>query len=416
MSTNGRKRPLPAGWRWARLGEVARVFSGSAAPQERRFFLDGKYPFVRVSDLGLVGRSTRLTHIRDSVNDSAVKEVGLVLARAGTVIFPKSGAAITTNSRGILGIDAFLVSHLAGVTALEGITLPEWLYFWLCTLDMTAYSDNPGYPSLRISRVASIPIPVPPINEQRRVAARLLQQMAQVESMRQAARAQVEAGEALPAAFLRQVFESEEGKAWPKVGLGDVAHVVQNGIYKSAEYYGRGHPFVRMYNIDNASWNLNLDELAQVRLEGHELETYELRTGDLLISRVNSFELVGKTAWVGPDAEGHVFENMLIRVRLADSVDSLFMAQQMGAHTVRGQIEGLARRAIGQASINSQDLRSVQIALPPLGEQRRIAALLNKRMALVTKVAQTARVQLEAVNALPGALLEDVFGGFEPPP
>lgn len=55
------------------------------------------------------------------------------------------------------------------------------------------------------------------------------------------------------------------------------------------------------------------------------------------------------------------------------------------------------------------------LPLPPLDEQRRIAARLSEQMVQVKRMRQAAEAQLEAVNALPGALLEEVFGGFEPP-
>lgn len=112
---------LPSGWRWVRLGEVCEVFSGSSAPQEKKYFENGKYPFVRVQDVGKYGRTTALVDIKDYINDSAIEELNLVKAEKGTILFPKSGAAITTNNRAVLGIDAFIVSHLAALKPKEGI-------------------------------------------------------------------------------------------------------------------------------------------------------------------------------------------------------------------------------------------------------------------------------------------------------
>ncbi|MBI2918988.1 MAG: restriction endonuclease subunit S [Chloroflexi bacterium] len=82
--------------------------------------------------------------------------------------------------------------------------------------------------------VARSLIPLPPVEEQRRIAARLSEQMAQVEHMRQAAQAQAEAARALPAAFLRQVFESEQAKTWPRRRLGVVCQKPQYGFTASA--------------------------------------------------------------------------------------------------------------------------------------------------------------------------------------
>jgi type I restriction enzyme S subunit len=149
-------------------------------------------------------------------------------------------------------------------------------------------------------------VPLAPLDEQKRIAAILNEQMEAVERSRQATLAQLEAAKALPAAYLRAVFNSPEAQKWERKRLGDIALQVQNGIYKSAENYGHGYPFLPMYNLQNNSWYLNLDLLAQVSIDERELETYRLNTGDILLSRVNSFELVGKCAWVDPATEGYV--------------------------------------------------------------------------------------------------------------
>jgi type I restriction enzyme S subunit len=231
------------------------------------------------------------------------------------------------------------------------------------------------------STVEVFEIPLPPLQEQTRIAGVLNEHMAAVERARAAAEAQLEAAKALPVAYLRAVFSSAEAQLWPLRRLGEVAPIIQNGIYKTSDNYGHGHPFLRMYNVQNDSWKLTLQPLALVALGGSERIIFGLKKGDLLISRVNSYELVGKCAWVGSEAEGYVFENMLIRVRLEQSVDSLFVAQQFATCGVREQIETVAKRAIGQASINSEDVRSIRLLLPALADQQRIAAMLNEQMA-----------------------------------
>lgn len=55
--------------------------------------------------------------------------------------------------------------------------------------------------------------------------------------------------------------------------------------------------------------------------------------------------------------------------------------------------------------ISKSALQRFTIPLPPLPEQRRIAALLNRRMALVEELRAAAQAQRDAVHALPGALL-----------
>ncbi|MCI2424792.1 restriction endonuclease subunit S [Candidatus Acetothermia bacterium] len=196
-------------WERKRLGEVCEVSSGLSAPQEQKYFENGKYPFVRVQDLGRYGKTNNLVDIKDDVNDVAIVELKLKKAEKGTILFPKSGAAITTNNRAILGIDAFIVSHLAAIKPKEGIADAHFVYNWLCLTDMVQYMENPGYPSLKLSAISKISIPLPSLDIQQRLAAELKEKMAEVEKLRTAIEKQLEAINALPQAILIKAFRGE---------------------------------------------------------------------------------------------------------------------------------------------------------------------------------------------------------------
>lgn len=147
-----------------KLATICEVFSGSSAPQARSYFDTNGKPFVRVSDLG--NRQSRiLIETRDRVNEAAIKEKRLVLAKKGTVIFPKSGAAILTNSRAILGVDAYIVGHLAALYPKDNVD-SVYLYYFLCGIDMGDYVPNVGYPSLNLSTIKEIEVPIPFKNNQ----------------------------------------------------------------------------------------------------------------------------------------------------------------------------------------------------------------------------------------------------------
>jgi len=257
----------------------------------------------------------------------------------------------------------------------------------------------------------AIKIPLPTYIEQKHIAAILSEKMAVVEKARAAAEARLNAAKELPAAYLREVFESEEAQRWSSNRLGDLATVIQNGIYKSAEHYGHGQPFIRMYNLPNSHWKLNLETLAQVSLDDSEKQRFVLHKDDLLVSRVNSFELVGKCSWVGQEADGYAFENMLIRVRFGNDTDPKFVAQQFGTSQVRQQIEKVAKRAIGQASINSEDLRSLELLFPPIDEQRRLSRMIEEKTSASANLCSSIESELGAIKEIPAALLRQAFAG-----
>ena len=150
-----------------------------------------------------------MTDIKDRINDLAIQDLNLVKAKKGTILFPKSGAAITTNNRAIIGVDAFIVSHLAAVKPKEGIADTYFVYYWLCLTDMVQYMENPGYPSLKLSMISKIQILLPSLSTQQRIAAELKEKMAEVKNLQSAIRNQQSALDALPQAILRKAFRGE---------------------------------------------------------------------------------------------------------------------------------------------------------------------------------------------------------------
>jgi type I restriction enzyme S subunit len=163
---------LPEEWEVVKLGDedVARVFAGSSAPQRQEYFENGIFPFVRVQDLARYGQTRCLREVADKVNEKAVQEHHMVFARKGTIVFPKSGAALEKNHRAILGVDAYIVSHLAAVEANTEKVDNEFLFWWLCRVDMASLNPNPGYPSIRLEEIKTLPIPLPPLEEQKQIA------------------------------------------------------------------------------------------------------------------------------------------------------------------------------------------------------------------------------------------------------
>ena len=200
---------LPEGWRWVRLGEVTKIYAGSPAPQGKQYFREGKWPFVRVQDLGRYGQTTCLKETADYVNEYALQKYRLRLAKAGTILFPKSGAATLTNSRAILGVDAYIVSHLAAVEPLPNRLDTYWAYFWLYTVDMKEFIDNPSYPSLRLSEISKLLTPLPPLAEQRRIVAELQAVQEKIKALKEAQAATEAELKRLEQSILDKAFRGE---------------------------------------------------------------------------------------------------------------------------------------------------------------------------------------------------------------
>ena len=152
-----------------RLGNVAEISAGNSAPQERSAYHQGKYPFFRTSDVGAVHLSKNLTNVADYLNDRGI--AGLKLFKKGTILIPKSGASTYLNHRVIMGIDGYVVSHLAAIVANEKEILTEFLYEVLTLIKAQDMKVNTDYPSLNVGDIESLKIPLPPKNVQEQIIA-----------------------------------------------------------------------------------------------------------------------------------------------------------------------------------------------------------------------------------------------------
>ena len=154
-------------WPLVELGEVCIISSGNTAPQDERLFIGGKHPFYRTSDVGAVHLSDNLKDVRDYLNNEGVE--GLKLFKKGTILFPKSGASTFLNHRVIMGLDGYVSSHLAAITVKDNLGNEKYIYHTLSQVDAKDITPNQAYPSLRISDIAKIKIPLPPLEIQEQI-------------------------------------------------------------------------------------------------------------------------------------------------------------------------------------------------------------------------------------------------------
>lgn len=120
---------------------------------------------------------------------------------------------------------------------------------------------------------------------------------------------------------------------------------------------------------------LDLTSLKYISLSDSERSKLLLEDGDILFNRTNSKELVGKCA-VFHEIADYVFASYLIRLRvIPEKASPDFVAHTINSPIGRLQINALSRQIIGQANINTEEIKSLIIPLPPLTTQ---VAIMNR--------------------------------------
>ncbi|MEG9303347.1 restriction endonuclease subunit S [Psychrobacter celer] len=163
------------------------------------------------------------------------------------------------------------------------------------------------------------------------------------------------------------------------VKLGDILSTsFTNGVYKSSNHYGTGVSILRITDFDNDGY-LITDDLQQVELSDAEVSNYKLQPKDIVVNRVNSLTHIGKSIlWMDTKNEVTVYESNMMRIKPKESVVlPEYLIKILHSDSARNHYKRVAKRAIGQSSINQQDVKSLLFFLPPLPEQQKIAKILT---------------------------------------
>ena len=192
---------LPNGWKWVRLGEVCEFLDGMRIPvndAERQKRILGKeqselYPYY--------GANGQIGWI-----DGYLFDEELVLLAEDGGFFGSSEKPIAYRVSGKCWVN----NHAHVLRAKRGIVDIDWLYFSLAIRpDVIQFVSGTTRPKLNQKQAILIPIPLPPLREQKRIATKLQELMQEVERARTACEKQLEAINALPQAILRKAFRGE---------------------------------------------------------------------------------------------------------------------------------------------------------------------------------------------------------------
>jgi type I restriction enzyme S subunit len=196
--------------------------------------------------------------------------------------------------------------------------------------------------------------------------------------------------------------------SFPVISLNSILNLVQYGTSAKANNDATGIAVIRMNNLINGT--LDLSNLKYIFLSDKEKEKLLLKTGDILFNRTNSKELVGKCAVFQIEGE-YIFASYLIRVRTnPDIALPEFVVFSLNSQIGRRQIDATSRQIIGQANINSQELRSLQIPLPPIEIQREIINRVEKGRDEITAMRQSAKEKAKAIETE----IEELILGVKP--
>jgi restriction endonuclease S subunit len=238
------------------------------------------------------------------------------------------------------------------------------------------------------------------LEEQKRVAAILNEQIAAVERARAAAKA-------LPAAYLRAVFSSPEAQQWPGRSLRDVTTRITDGTHQPPPFTRQGVPFLFVRNIVGGQIDFSVDNYVS-------RETYEKLTercsperGDVLYSAVGSF---GVAVVVETDLP-FTFQRHIAHLKLNHGViNPFYLVWYLNSPAGKRQSDSAALGG-AQRTVTLKSLGDFVVPVPNLEVQNRLVDRLSGQMVSAGRTRKAIEEESDAINKLPAALLRRAFSG-----
>jgi type I restriction enzyme S subunit len=290
----------------------------------------------------------------------------------------------------------------------SALVLAEWVHFFLrqpsvLFVASRSFTGAVGQQRVPDDFLKCVAIPLPPIEEQRRILTIVREQIAAAEKACSASRIRQSEAEALLVAFLRDAFDGPQEVLWKQKRLGDILIPHKEIIHPGDRSSGTAE-FVGLEHLEpHTGRRLGSQTIDLSRLTGRK-PTF--RRGQIVYGYLRPYL---NKVWIAEFDGCSSVDQFAFDVR-GDAVDVRFVAWFMRSSTF------LRRSAIvtttGQLPrIGTDEIAAVKIGLPPLSLQRTIANGIDLWYANWQRIRDLLRVESEAINSLPRAFLQQAFAG-----
>lgn len=332
---------------------------GTPSRSNNAFFENGTIPWVKSGEL----KNRYITEVEEYITDLAVEKSSAKLVSKGSLLIAMYGATVGEVSQ--LTFDATTNQAICNIQPDENVCDVNYLYRFLEASKPYLLSRRVGggQPNISQGVIKDLDVPLPPLEEQRRIAV-ILDQADELRQKRQQAIDKLD--QLLQATFIDMFGDPViNPKGWKIDSLNNY------GAYKNGLNFGKGESgnqvlyigvgdFKQLSKIDDVS------ALSTINLNDLPSSDYFIKNGDLLFVRSNgNKELVGRCIAVYPNEKLVTYSGFCIRYRIEQSeLTSSYLVHLFRSKSFKQTIFDGGQGANIQ-NINQQLLSRLQIPIPP---------------------------------------------------
>ncbi|MEZ5151782.1 restriction endonuclease subunit S [Rhodococcus zopfii] len=388
-------------WPKVALGDVAEIVSGGTPKSEVPDYWDGTIPWVTPKDLSGL-RGAMIDETPRTITEEGLAKSSAAVLPAGSVLF-SSRAPI-----GHVAINAVPMATNQGFKSFvpkAGVVDAKYLYHWLRANRTYLESLGNGATFKEVSKatVSRIEVPLPPVPQQKRIAA-ILDHADTLRAKRREAIARLD--ELTQSIFIDMFGDpSSNSRGLPAMPLRDVVvegDKINYGVVQPGPDVAVGVRLVRAGDIGDGRVDLR-----HLRLVSNEVDNKHRRSrlqGDeILISCVGS---IGAVALATPELKGCNIARAVARVRVGEDMRREYIAACLSAPgTQRYFTKEL--RTVAQPTLNIKQIEEAQVIVPTLREQDQFVS----RVKEVDRIRSVVLASLVAMDKLFDSLQSRAFRG-----
>jgi type I restriction enzyme S subunit len=384
-------------------------------------FLKHRQEFFVIDDTERYMRVTARLHgqgvvLRDQVHGSQLRTKKQQATQASDLLVAEIDAKV--GGVGIIPPEltgAIVSSHYFLYEIDETVCCPKYLE---CYIRSGAVEEqfqefvqgSTNYASIRAHHTIELQIPLPPLDEQRRIVARVEELAALIEEAQGLRVKAREEAEALLAAAAKAVFDDQH---WPRVTMEELVgrENLRNGKSVRATELPTDIQCLRLSSLREGLVDCN--DAKPVLMTKEEAEPYLVREEDVFVVRGNgSKRLVGQAGLVRECIEGTIFPDLLVRIPVdRNRVLPSFLVAWWNSPQMRNTIEDTAKTTSGIWKINQGHIASFSVPLPPVSEQRHAVAYLDELQAQADELTALQDATQAEMDALLPSMLDRAFRG-----
>lgn len=292
---------------------------------------------------------------------------------------------------------------------------PEFIWYWLeaCRAHLVSLGRGATFKQISKEDLSNLQTPLLPLQEQRRIVARIkecMERVEEIEELKNASRIQQHyLSASLIESELHPELTGDEG--WIARTVGQLVTTIRNGRSIAQDTDGKANGAVLSLTAVR-SIDLGISFQKPIALPDEVARQFGIDAGDVFVSRANTIELVGLSA-IAMEAtmDRLIYPDLLIKLKVNPSlILPRYLAYALRSASSRKQIKA---RALGSSQtmvkISGERLREVSIPVPSLAVQAKIVSRLDAAHDLMRQLA--AESLPGEVEVLRGAILRKAFAG-----